>query len=268
MFVNQEVPEEVQKVLDDVGHDGPLYEYFHLSIHDNVANLDPLFYASMVSAYTGKFADQEIDGKFVETAEGVVYEQFGPDNISEGAEYDPTRGPVELAYDDGFAVSPRVFLFIQRGEDGEIYVFDDLVHVKHLASVCVSEAKDMMAEHVRLAGIRGEQRHQKARIAIAVGDPSAAELREAFRRSDIPARGGQNPIIEGIKRVRALICDGGGFRRLIVHPRCKTMIQEFSEDYRYPDPESVRGDMKPLKEHDHTADAFRYWAMTRTRYTA
>lgn len=266
MFVNQEVPEEVQAVLDDTGYEGPLYEYFHLSIHDNAANLDPVFYASMLSAYTGKFKDQEIDGQFVETAEGVVYEEFGPENITDDAEYDPDRGPVEIAYDDGFAVSPRVFLFIQRGERGEIYVFDELVHVKHLPSVCVSEAKEMLKEHCRRAGLRGEELYRKSKIEIAVGDPSAAQLREAFRRADVPARGGQNPIIEGIKRVRALICDGEQFRRLRVHPRCKTMINEFSEDYRYPDPESVRGDMKPLKEHDHTADAFRYWAATRTRF--
>lgn len=268
MFVLQQTPPEVQELLDKAGYKGPLYEYFHTTIHDNANNLDPVFYASMVSAYTGKFKEQELEGQFVETAEGIVYEDFGPENITSEAEFDPKRGPVEIAYDDGFATSPRVFLFIQRGDDGEVFVFDEIFHLKHLSSTCVGEAKDLLKTHCRKAGLRGDELELKSKIAIAVGDPSAAELRSAFRYADIPARGGQNPVVEGIKRVRTIIADGRGYRRLLVHPRCQEMIREFSEDYRYPDPEEgpVRGDMRPIKEHDHSPDALRYWAMTRTRF--
>lgn len=254
LFVRQDVPREVQEILDEEGYDGPLYDYYHASIHDNQENLDPLYYASLLAGYTGKFKDQELLGLFVDTAEGLVYEEFGAENISADADYDEGRGPVELAYDDGFAVSPRVFLFIQRGDDGEIYVFDEIYHVKHLANVCIGEAKDLIKTY-----------DEDAYIEIAVGDPSAAELKEAMRQADIPARGVKRDVIESIKRVRWLVLDGEGKRRLIVHPRCKNLIGEMSDGYRYPDGTNATGVIKPIKRDDHGPDAIAYYSALRTR---
>lgn len=277
LFVKHDIPDEVQELLDELGHQGPLYDRFHLTIHDNRANLDPLFYASMLTAYTGKFAEQELQGLFVEIAEGLVYEQFGADNITTRAEFCPTRGPVEIAYDDGFAANPRVFLLIQRGEDGEIYLFDELYRHGQLGSETIDDAQHVLNGYVDRAGrydavrwIKGgagiEAIKERLRhFEIAVGDPSAAELKGAFRRADIPARGGKADVVEGIKRVRSYVRGGDGVCRLLVHPRCKQFIQEMSEDYRYPEGSEHKSDIKPLKEADHGPDAIRYYVMTRTR---
>lgn len=73
-FVRGQITEEVQELLDELGHVGPLYEYFQTSIHDNKANLDPLFYASMLTAYVGWMREQELEGAFVEPG-GVLAER-------------------------------------------------------------------------------------------------------------------------------------------------------------------------------------------------
>lgn len=272
-FVFQDVPEEVLALLDDLGYEGPLYEYFTASIHDNRANLDPLFYASMMSAYVGKWADQELGGLIVDVAEGRVYDAFGPENVSTEAEYDPVRGPVELAYDDGFATSPRVFLFLQVDDDGRVNVFDELYHTRHLGATCVGEAKDMLKGHVSRAGrAAGDERlvaqaeagEGPARIEIAVGDPSAAELRGCFRQADVVARGASHAVIEGIKNMARLVRNADGEVMLRVHPRCKQFVREMRA-YRYPEGSDRRSDVKPLKEDDHGPDALRYWAWLRAR---
>ncbi len=65
-FVEEDLPDDAQALLAEAGFEGPLFEHFRITIHDNQANLDPLFYASMLAAYTGWLRDQEIEGLFVE----------------------------------------------------------------------------------------------------------------------------------------------------------------------------------------------------------
>ena len=239
----------------------PGYALFRASTKDN-PYLSERFVENVTNAYTGQFAAQELEGEFV-TFEGLVYDNFGPDNITEHADFDPARGPVEIAYDDGFAASPRVFLFIQRGEGGEIFVFDELYHIRHLPAECISEAFDIMRSHIDR--VTGKPDSVPARFDIAVGDPSAVELAASMRRADIPSRGAKCEIVEGIKRVRALVRDGAGTCRLLVHPRCREFAREMGEDYRYPEGSAGRSDIKPVKENDHGPDAIRYWAWLRAR---
>jgi hypothetical protein len=288
-FVLQETPEEVQAVLDGLGYTGPLYEHFHASIHDNRANLDPMFYAAMLGSYTtGKYAQQELMGLFVQVAEGVVYaDTFGPYNISLEADYTPARGPVEIAYDDGFAASPRVFLFLQVDDQGVVNVFDELYHRRHLAGTCIGEARKLLKGHLervgfvealaealktpegpralRRLGLRQVGDELEPLVEIAVGDPSATQLAASLRRADIPARGASGQVIEKIKNVQRLCLDADKRVWLRVHPRCKNFIREMGEDYRYPEGSEGRSGVKPLKEDDHGPDAIKDWAWLRKR---
>jgi len=78
MFIKQEVDEVTRSLLDEIGFSGKLYEHFFVSIFDNKANLDPMFLASMLSSYTGKFREQEIMGKFVDfNGEIISRDAFG-----------------------------------------------------------------------------------------------------------------------------------------------------------------------------------------------
>lgn len=293
-FIGADVPDEIKTIMAEVGHDGPLYSVHYTSIHDNRANLDPLFYASMLTMYAGKFAEQELGGVVIDTIRGLVYDKFGIDNVSELAEYDPERGPVEIAYDDGFSTNPRVLLFIQVDDDGVVNVFNEFFHYQHDGSTCVDESKSLLVktqtrffdpERSKNISRPGEplgygdqwrpapdRPPVRAAFEIAVGDPSAAQLRKTFRNGDIVARiPKEKSVVEGIKLVSAIIRSDDDFVGLRVHPRCKNFIRELSEGYKWPD----RGDefddwvwdesVKPIKENDHGADAFRYWATLRQK---
>ena len=100
---------------------------------------------------------------------------------------------------------------------------------------------------------------------IAVGSPEAIELREYFRRANIPARGEQSPIVEGLKIVRRLICDNNGYRALRVHRRCANLLRELQGAYQYPAGSSGSVGETPLDKDNHAADALRYWVWLRAR---
>ncbi|MGD8499072.1 MAG: phage terminase large subunit [Phycisphaerales bacterium] len=210
---------------------------------DNPYN--PESYMHNLDLLTGALGRRLRDGEWVQ-AEGLVYDGFDRDNISEEADYDAERGLWELAYDDGY-VDPRAMLFIQR-TGRTVYVFDEIYHSKHLPDVCIEE---MLGKGY-------------GRPDIAIGDPSARELKERFRQADVVARAGKVPIVEGIQVVRRLIRDGQGMVSLLVHPRCKNLIQEMTEGYKYPEG-SRRDNEQPIDEANHACDALRYWAWMRAR---
>jgi phage terminase large subunit-like protein len=66
-FFQGKVSEEVSKLIAELklqGLDQPLFEIFKTSTKDNAENLDPVFYASLVSAYpAGYLRTREIDGE-------------------------------------------------------------------------------------------------------------------------------------------------------------------------------------------------------------
>ena len=101
--------------------------------------------------------------------------------------------------------------------------------------------------------------------ALAVGDPSAAVLRKRFRMNNIPTRRpGMKAVKDGVDHVRELICNEAGFRTILIHPRCKNLISEIAEGYRYPDPGS-RNNENPIPENDHLVDSLRYWSTARVK---
>lgn len=68
-FVEQKFPEDVikelKKIQDEVDPEVPMIDWFHGTIEDNKANLDPMFYASMLATYpTGYLREQELYGQF------------------------------------------------------------------------------------------------------------------------------------------------------------------------------------------------------------
>jgi len=68
LFVKEEIPDEVIKLFAELGGiKRPLIEWWGGTIDDNLPNLDPGFYATMLLAYpTGWLRKQEILGEFVD----------------------------------------------------------------------------------------------------------------------------------------------------------------------------------------------------------
>lgn len=191
-------------------------------------------------------------------AAGQVYDVWsdGPEggNVTEAAEFLPDGGPVLLAVDDGYvgewdtaighytATShPRVFLWCQLRANGQLCVFNESFAVKTLSEQHIVDAMAMgypLPDYVAI-------------------DKSAAELRNRFHAIGLYTRGCPATVEESIKEARRWVAsDVNGFRRLLVHPRCKHIRYEFTA-YRYD-----QGMDKPIKQHDHAMDAIRYLIWT------
>ena len=280
-FVERALPENLKGQEDQ-------FAFVPGSPRDN-PHLDTSYW-EMLDTLPDKLRQAWRDGNWYVTFEGVVYAEFGAENITD-AEPDPDC-PFELAVDDGY-MDPRAILFIQR-TGTRILVFDELYHTHHLGETCVREVLDKC---IARAGLRlpdellgasnaaiaewcrtptpalprsQEQRTgegDKPRVALpdlVIGSPEAKELQQHFRRADMPYRYQPHLVVEGIKVVRRLICDGQGYRALQVNRRCKNFLWELTEGYQYPP--GTKGDTeKPQDGNDHANDAFRYWAWVRAR---
>lgn len=219
----------------------------------------PASYWDMLKTLPDALRRSWLDGDWYVTMEGLVYADFGAENITP-VERDPDPGAdVELAFDDGY-IDPRAILFIQR-TGNEIFVFDEIYHSKHLAETCVGEVVQIMGKWFGWAD--DEKTIPKKLPQIAVGSPEAKELQERFRLANIPARKKVHKIVDGIQVMRALVKDGNGHRAMQVHPRCKNFIEELTAGYQYPADGSKGKDEVPIDANNHAADAFRSWACLR-----
>src|SRR5690606_3810678 len=87
----------------------------------------------------------------------------------------------------------------------------------------------------------------------AAVDKSAATLKRWINDADIATVNGPASVEESLKEFRAALApDVNGFRRIIVHPRCKHLIFE-AQQYRRDD-----DTQKIIKAFDHGPDAARY----------
>lgn len=313
-FVLQEIPQEALDLLAELGYEGNLVDHFHASIDDNKMNLSPFFYATMRTLYQGKFAAQELDGKFLEVAEGVVFDTFSPANITA---MQPIPGhPIELAFDDGY-VDPRVILFIQRFPD-RVLVFDEYRRTRQLAQTSVQNVVDRInnwpwdidedkldqvlaqievaktpddqadpwklkpgqfmpktIEDVKAYMLDVVERSKKAKgdedghmvhfpVDMAVGSPEAKELHRHFRNADIRVRVKPHKIVDGINKMRGIIKDDNDQRVLQIHPRCKVLLEEITDLYRYPEGDR-RDNENPEDKDDHGPEALRHWINLRIK---
>lgn len=248
LFVKHEVPPGYEDEFARLEAEGyKFYDAHHVSIEQNKKHLDSAFYLSLVSAYTGLWARQEIHGEFV-AFEGQVYDNWSEANITTEAEYQP-GWDVEWWYDDGYAEGhPRVFLLVQEAPNGDLHIFGEYYQTYQFEEESVQEV------------LEWERRFGWKRPRVAYGDPSAASLKARLWANDIETVGVTCPITERLKVVRSMICDARGHRRIKAHPRCQNLNREMG-GYRFPP--LGRGAVKagsqvPLKEDDHCPDAVSY----------
>lgn len=258
LFVDDESPEQ--------------YGWVQVSARDN-PHLNEEFIEALEDTYTGRFADQEIEGHFV-GLEGLVYPQFNrkthalPVNEQfdeqgklellehevaprSNGEEPRTRSfqPKETLYfvDWGFS-NPNVCLLCVTDSDGRMWILDEFYETKTIP--------EDMGEWV---WERWVPMYGKGRM---VCDPAEPEDVEKMARLGFNAFGGTNDVLPGIQEMsKRLEVREDGLPRLIVHPRCEMTIKEF-DHYRYPDKKEDRNPKeKPVDEHNHAMDALRYGCM-------
>jgi len=232
--------------------DGGESSVYYSKAADNFHN--PADYQKWLATLTGIDYDRMVLGKWIQ-ASGLVYDVWAdPGNVTELAEFTSDGGPTLLAVDDGYVGErdkggyftanshPRVFLWCQLRPNGQLSVFAEDFAVKRMSEQHLEDILGMGYPMPDFAAV----------------DKSAAELRNRLHDAGIYTRKGPPSVEESIKELRRWIApDANGFRRLIVHPRCKHMRMEFAS-YRY-DTQTE----KPVKAFDHSIDAIRYlcWAL-------
>ncbi len=208
-------------------------------------------------------------------AKALIYANFGPASIDLEAEYTAGAGPIFIAYDWGYT-DPYQIDLIQR-EDGEYFQFDEIVGNE-------TSERDVVRAVVRrvidLEGYDGPSYAEWEKIwatgkwprpwpkvwpEVAVGDPSAVQLRQEFKSHGIsakPPRLVKHEVEAGQDVLRAAIATAGGLRRYRIHPRCSVTIDHLS-NYRAKEltdgSYSPRPDADPANHrYSHGTDAPRY----------
>jgi hypothetical protein len=233
---------------------------YYSAAKDNPYN--PADYLVTLDSLTGVDRDRLALGKWVMAA-GIVYDVWsdGPNNgnVTEAADYLPGGGPVLWGVDDGYSAGsrfasgidpltgtfaadahPRVFGLYQLRANGQLCRFEEVYRVKITEEAQIAEVLDLGYPEPDYAAV----------------DSSAAQLRGRLMSMGVAVRKATHLVDEGIKELRRWIApDENGFRRLLVHPRCKHFRAEMTS-YAYDD----KG--KPLKQFDHGPDEGRYLTWT------
>lgn len=203
--------------------------------------------------YSGLFYQRYILGKWV-VADGAIYR----DSYSESLTYDDESAPKTLKSHDLLRYipidygtgNPTVFLLII--DDGETYWIDrEYYHDSRADGVAQKTDKQYvtdLSKFVEDFAPRGAQ---------CIVDPSAASLKAQMTSDGIWHGNAKNEVLDGIRTVASLMAQ----KKIRIHKRCVKTHSEL-QTYSWDKNKQKLGEDAPLKQHDHTADALRYFCET------
>ena len=195
--------------------------------------------------YSGVFYQRYVLGKWV-AAEGVIYSMF---NETENT-YRPDQRPTAMAWlstrtiavDYGTA-NPMRFLDIY--DDGETIRIDREYNWDSRKERIQKTDREYADD---LLSFMGPQ------PCTVIVDPSAASFIEELRRRGAYVVKADNNVLDGIRKTAGLI----GRRVIQICEACGCLIGEMGT-YVWDEKASQRGEEKPVKQNDHSADALRYY---------
>ena len=225
----------------------------HFTMDDNLT-LSPEIRESYARSFAGVFYRQYILGEWV-SAEGAVYPMWDDrENTFLTAERAPEERPLEgmrrfCAVDYGTA-NPCVFLDVR--DDGHTFW---IVNEYYWDSAARRRQKTDAEYADDLDAFLGGDRN--AQVII---DPSAASLKAELRNRGFRLLDARNEVREGIATTAVLI---GSRRVRAERERCPCLLKEM-HGYLWDEKARMRGEERPVKDHDHAMDALRYLCHTRT----
>lgn len=233
---------------------------FYPAKWDDNPMLDPEYIKTLMNdpdpVRRAQLLDADWDAQYTE---GLVYPEWGYENIDGDLAYDPDK-PVIWGVDDGYAEGqgrgtesyhPRVVLVGQVNQWGGLNILDEYV------ATGISNYDDTIDAAIKL----GEANHWGNSVPyIAHIDSSAAMFKGAIWKRGYATLGATHPVAEGIRNVRRMLKDGQGVRLIRVHPRCRYLIYEFGQYRNDPNRKGDKGELIPMKLNDHAMDALRYMA--------
>lgn len=213
-----------------------LFTVFRASTADNPF-LDPQYLEDLRRAYSGRFAEQELEGRFV-GFDNLVFDRFDPErHVVRRRKADMVR--VVAGVDEGYT-NPAAVVIVGFDNDDRVHVLDELYQRRLLRPELVNRIRELCVRHG---------------VEVVYVDPSSASLIAELRAVGVGARAAPRvPVIDGLRLLMSLLEDpGDGLPRLTISPSCPNLLSEMTT-YTW---DERRGEA-PVKGGDHAIDAMRY----------
>lgn len=214
--------------------------HIHFTMNDN-PSLSEQVRERYERLYTGVFYQRYILGLWV-LSEGVIYDNFDRQTMSEDIPEDMHFSKYYVSCDYG-TLNPTVFL-LWGLNDGVWYCIKEYYYsgreTKH-------QRTDEQYANELIKFLDGI----KAQIII---DPSAASFITKLRSMGFTVVKAQNDVLDGIRATQTALNMG----QIKFSSTCSNVFKEFAS-YIWDIKAEQRGEDKPVKEHDHSMDALRYF---------
>lgn len=216
--------------------------HWHFRLADN-PSLSPDYVASLTAEYVGLWRKRMIDGAWC-VAEGAIYDMW--DEARHVVAELPEMRRYWVGIDYGTS-NPFAALLLGHGVDDRLYVVSEWRHDGRSTHRQMTDAQYS-------AAVRAWLRDQGVSPEWTFVDPSAASFSTQLWQDDYPGLAkATNDVGDGIRSVAAALAAG----RLLVHESCEGLLAELP-GYAWDPKATKRGEDKPLKVDDHSADALRY----------
>jgi len=231
-------------------------EVVHFTLDDN-PNIDPAEKARIIASQTGVYFQRYILGLWV-IAEGAIYKDCWSDDLL----YDDAKRPQGLYGQGGYidhaimvdygTTNPMCFL---EGIDTPGALWIDREYwwnsVKEMRQKTDAEYADDLVKFIEQSRIMGNIK--SPRIVV---DPSAASFKVELQNRGFYVEDADNDVLKGIHKVSTLMAS----KRIRVNKECANLRREIGT-YAWNMDAAKKGEEKPIKKDDHSADALRYGSM-------
>lgn len=222
--------------------------YLHFTMDDNLSLAEEIK-ARYRSMYTGVFFKRYILGLWA-VAEGIIYDMFDEEkHVKDLSEITPLliKGCRYVSCDYG-TQNATVFLLWNKGIDGKWYCIREYYYSGRDKGKQKTDSE--YADDLK-KWLEGEK------IKAIIVDPSAASFIAELRKRGFKVLKSKNDVLDGIRLVGTLL----NLYKIIFSSSCTETIKEFAS-YIWDDKAMEHGEDKPVKQHDHSMDAVRYFVST------
>ena len=211
------------------------FQFIHSTYKDNPF-LNAEYIAELEELYIRNPQKARIfcDGEWGVDAEGLVFQNWKVEHFN----HEELQGQLMVGLDFGFIhdISAIVASLIDE-KNGKIYIFD--------AFGATGKTNKDLAQIITDMGLS-----KSIIIADCAEQKSITEIKQLGINKIKPCTKGKDSIINGIQKLQNY--------QIIIHPKCKGVIEEF-ENYTY-EKDKLTGKYinKPIDDYNHYIDALRY----------
>ena len=242
--------EEIRRKAKEEGREDCLKNllYIHFEMDDNLSLAEEIK-ARYRSNYSGVFFKRYILGLWA-VAEGIIYDMFDEEeHVKDLSEIFPIliKGCRYVSCDYG-TQNATVFLLWNKGIDGKWYCIREYYYSGR-------DKGKQKTDSEYADDLKKWLDNEKVKAIIA--DPSAASFIAELRKRGYKVLKAKNDVIDGIRLVGMLL----NLSKIIFSSSCTETIKEFAS-YIWDEKAMEHGEDKPIKQHDHSMDAVRYFVST------